>query len=73
VLTQGVADIEVLTGDFDLHGRRKYPCFALSYTHGRVWLARQLACQSCPELYLSCSLQTRHLPPVRAVCEAGGT
>jgi hypothetical protein len=29
VLTQGVADIEVLTGDFDLHGRRKYPCFAL--------------------------------------------
>ena len=23
------ADIEVLTGDFDLHGRRKYPCFAL--------------------------------------------
>ena len=29
VLTQGVADIEVLTGDFNLHGRRKYPCFAL--------------------------------------------
>jgi len=28
VLTQGVADIEILTGDFDLHGRRKYPCFA---------------------------------------------
>ena len=28
VFTQGVADIEVLTGDFDLHGRRKYPCFA---------------------------------------------
>ena len=29
VLTQCAADIEVLTGDFDLHGRRKYPCFAL--------------------------------------------
>jgi hypothetical protein len=32
--TQGVADIEVLTGDFDLHGRRKYPCFALSLHMG---------------------------------------
>jgi hypothetical protein len=49
VLTQGVADIEILTGDFDLHGRRKYPCFAPRCTHGRVCLARQLACRSCPK------------------------
>jgi hypothetical protein len=42
VLTQGVADVEILTGDFDLHGRRKYPCFARRTTHGRVCLTRQL-------------------------------
>ena len=38
MLTQGIADIEVLTGDFDLHGRRKYPCFALLLHMGAfVW------------------------------------
>jgi hypothetical protein len=28
VLAQGITDVEILTGDFDLHGRRNYPCFA---------------------------------------------
>jgi hypothetical protein len=29
VLAQSVANVEVFSGNLDLHGRRKYPCFAL--------------------------------------------
>ena len=34
MLAQGLADIEIFTSDFDLHGRRKYPCFALAQYMG---------------------------------------
>ena len=43
MLAQGLADVEILTRDFDLHGRRKYPCFALVDIHGRVCFERQRA------------------------------
>ena len=46
VLAQSRADIEILTRDLDLHGRRKYPCFALYPIHGRVCFTRQLAARS---------------------------